>query len=161
MTPRQREQLIERYAAGADEVAESLAGFPANGLTARPIPGKWSAREIVHHLADSEGASAFRIRKLLCEERPEIQGYDQDEFAKRLNYNDRDHTEAFELFRAVRANTLQILRAMTERDWAKQGHHSESGAYSAETWLEIYAAHAHDHADQIRRLRSALAPDTA
>jgi len=45
---------------------------------------------------------------------------------------------------------------MSEADWQRQGTHSESGHYSAEDWLTIYAAHAHNHAAQIRRLRDAL-----
>ena len=46
---------------------------------------------------------------------------------------------------------------MTEADWTRPGWHTESGPYTAETWLVIYAAHAHGHADQIRRLKAALA----
>jgi hypothetical protein len=65
MTPEEREELIGKYAAGYDEVMRSLEGFPAEALTARPLPGKWSACEIVHHLADSEMASALRLRQLL------------------------------------------------------------------------------------------------
>jgi hypothetical protein len=46
---------------------------------------------------------------------------------------------------------------MTEEEWVREGTHSESGRYSCETWLEIYAVHAHEHADQIRRARDAAA----
>jgi len=156
MTRQERQKLIDRYAEGASEVERSLEGFPASGLTDHPLPGKWSAREIVHHLADSESISGFRLRQLLTEERAVIQGYDQEEYARRFAYNERDHRAAFELFRAVRENTLQILKAMADEDWRREGRHSESGAYGAETWLSIYATHAHDHAAQIRRLREAL-----
>ena len=55
------------------------------------------------------------------------------------------------ILRAVREATADLLDRMTDADWTRTGTHSESGAYSAERWLEIYAAHAHDHADQIRR----------
>lgn len=60
MTPDERRLLIAQYASGGDEVVESLEGFPAEGLRARPIPGKWSAAEIVHHLSDSESISGTR-----------------------------------------------------------------------------------------------------
>jgi hypothetical protein len=157
MTRQERDALIDRYAEGPEEVARSLEGFPPEGLAAHPIPGKWSAREIVHHLGDSESISAQRLRKLLCEDHPVIQGYDQEEFARRLRYNERDHAEAFELFRRARRVTVPLLRAMTDADWARQGWHTEDGLYTPERWLEIYAAHAHGHASQIRRLREALA----
>jgi hypothetical protein len=156
MTPEERKALIARYAAGYEEVAQALNGFPAESLGARPIPGKWSVREIVHHLGDSESTSAFRLRKLLVEDNAIIEGYDQDQFATRLRYNERDMAPALDAFRSARETTLQLLNAMSEEDWQRTGTHTESGAYSTEKWLTIYANHAHDHADQIRRLREVL-----
>jgi DinB superfamily len=147
---------MAKYAAGYDEVVDALEGFPDEGLSAHPLPGKWSAREIVQHLADSEMTSAIRLRRLLVEEKPIIGGYDQELFAKRLNYNERELAPALAAFRAARSTTLQLLERMTEEDWQSEGTHTESGRYTAEDWLQIYAAHAHGHADQIRKLRAAL-----
>lgn len=156
MTHDERTELIAEYAAGYDEVLRSLENFPADSLTAHPLPEKWSACEIIHHLADSEMASALRLRKLLTEENPIIYGYDEAFYAKRLNYNERDIAPALEAFRASRSTTVQILKTMSEEDWQRQGWHSESGLYSMEKWLRLYAAHAHNHASQIRRLREVL-----
>jgi hypothetical protein len=153
----QRKQLIERYKQGYAEVMSALDGFPASRLKARPFPGKWSAHEIVHHLADSETQSGTRLRKLLVEAHPVIQGYDQDEWTKALRYDERPMEPALAAFQAARATTSQLLDLMSEADWRRHGWHSESGAYHAERWLEIYAEHAHGHAGQIRRLKEALA----
>ncbi|HMV48224.1 MAG TPA: DinB family protein, partial [Blastocatellia bacterium] len=70
MTLQERQELIARYAAGYDEVAQALEGFTPEMLTAHPLPGKWSAAEIVQHLADSEMTSAIRLRRLLVEDKP-------------------------------------------------------------------------------------------
>ena len=156
MTPEERRDLIAQYAAGYDEVMSALNGFPADSLGSHPIPGKWSAREIVHHLGDSETTSAGRLRKLLAEDNPTIQGYDQDAYATKLRYNERDMAPALEAFRFARESTMQLVDLMTEDDWKRAGTHTESGAYSTEDWLRIYAMHAHNHAAQIRRLREAL-----
>ena len=161
MTAQERQELIARYQDGYNQVAESLKGFPQDSLTAHPIPGKWSAAEIVHHLADSETTSALRLRRLLVEDRPLIQGYDQEAFAARLNYNNRDIAPALDAFRCARATTAQLFDFMEDNDWRREGTHSESGAYTAEDWLTIYAAHAHNHAAQIRRLREALGINAA
>jgi len=157
MTSEERRELIDRYKDGYAEVAGSLEGFPPNSLTAHPIPGKWSAAEIVHHLADSETTSGIRLRKLLVEDNPLIQGYDQKAFAARLHYNTRDIAPALDAFRCARATTAQLLDLMSEEDWQREGTHSESGSYTPDDWLTIYAAHAHNHAAQIRRLRDAMA----
>lgn len=156
MTPEERLKLIATYKAGYDEVMDSLKDFPAASLTAHPIAGKWSAAEIVHHLGDSEPTAGIRLRRLLCEDHPVIQGYDQDEYARRLNYNGRDMASALEAFHASRANTGQVLDLMNEEDWTREGSHTESGRYTVADWLKIYAAHAHNHAAQIRALRAAL-----
>ena len=156
MTNEERRALIEQYKAGYDEVARSLEGFDEESLSAHPIPGKWSAREVVQHLADSEMNSAIRLRKLLTEDDAQIQGYDQEDYAARLRYNERDIAPALDALRGARATTAQLLDAMTDADWSRAGTHSESGRYTAEDWLRIYAAHAHNHAAQIRRLRDAI-----
>jgi hypothetical protein len=152
-----RKSLIARYKAGYAEVVRALEGFPPAQLTARPIPGKWTAAEIVHHLADSETQSAIRVRKLLAEPFPVIQGYDQEEWTRRLRYNERPIEPALLAFRAAREATAQLLDLMTEDDWRKLGWHSDAGSYHSERWLEIYAEHAHSHAAQITRLKAALA----
>jgi hypothetical protein len=148
--------MIAKYADGYNAVIKALEGFPQESLTARPLPGKWSAREIVQHLADSEMTSAIRLRRLLVEDNPVIHGYDQELFATRLYYNDREVAPALDAFRAARTTSLQLLELMNEEDWRREGSHSESGRYTAEDWLSIYAEHAHGHAAQIRRLREAL-----
>jgi len=151
-----RQALIARYREGWAEVARALEGFPAQDLTARPFPGKWTAAEIVHHLADSEMQSAIRLRKLLAEPHPVIQGYDQEVWAAKLRYQERPIEPALAAFRAARETTAQLFEHMSDEDWRHLGWHSESGSYHSERWLEIYADHAHGHADQIRRLKAAL-----
>lgn len=161
MGPDERQQLISQYEAGYDEVLKNLADFPPESLTAHPIPGKWSAAEIVHHLADSETTSALRLRRLLAEDHPLIQGYDQDQYAANLHYTERDIAPALQAFRFARETTAQLIHLMKEEDWHREGTHSESGSYTTEDWLRIYAAHAHNHAAQIGRLREALANSSA
>jgi hypothetical protein len=154
MTEQERKTLIEKYKDGYRVVAEALAGVDARELDARPAPNKWSAREIVHHLADSEMTSAIRLRMLLAEDRPAIKGYDQDEFARRLHY-DRPHQASLEAFKYARETTAEILERMTPAEWAREGTHTEHGRYTVEGWLKIYAEHAHKHATQIRTARAA------
>src|SRR5437763_11246882 len=109
----ERNELISQYKRGFDDVMTSLKDFPATSLTAHPIAGKWSAAEIIHHLADSETTSALRLRRLLVEDHPLIQSYDQDEYAAKLHYTERDMAPALEAFRAARATTAQLLDLMT------------------------------------------------
>jgi DinB family protein len=147
-----RKKLIDQYKDGYRVVAEALAGATAEDLDARPAPGKWTAREVVHHLADSEMTSAIRLRLLLAVDNPAILGYDQDEFARRLHY-DRPIEASLDAFKASRRTTAEILDCMSEDEWRREGTHNEHGRYTIERWLEIYSTHAHKHAEQIRVAR--------
>jgi hypothetical protein len=159
MEHEERDQLIAQYQDGYRIVAEALVKITPEELDARPGPGKWTAREIVHHLADSEMTAAVRFRLLLAEDRPAIKGYDQDEFAKRLHY-ERPHEASLEVFRSARASTAELMTCLTEADWLREGTHSETGRFGLDTWLRIYAAHAHRHAEQIRAARGIVKKST-
>lgn len=154
MDSEERRRLIKRYKDGHQVVVAVLAGISDAELDARQPGGEWTAREIVHHLADSETTSAIRLRRLLAEENPEIAGYDEEAFAQRLHY-DRPITADLALFGAVRRSSAEILDRLGAAEWARTGTHAASGSYGVEEWLRIYADHAHDHADQIHRARSA------
>ena len=150
-----RQQLVQKYKEGYRTVAEALEGATDAELDARPTPEKWSAREIVHHLADSEMTSAIRLRRLIAEDRPAINGYDEAEFARKLYY-DRPIAASLDAFRTARLTTAELLDRMTDAEWEREGTHTQHGRYAVQDWLEIYADHAHNHADQIRRARASL-----
>ena len=156
MEREERDNLIAQYADGYRAVAEALLKVTPEELDAKPSPEAWSARQIVHHLADSEITAAVRFRLLVAEDRPAIKGYDQDEFARRLHY-DRPHEASLELFRAARASTADLMAQLTEAEWLREGTHSETGRFGLDTWLRMYGPHAHRHATQIRIARGSLA----
>jgi hypothetical protein len=151
MTRANREDLIRRYREGPALIAEAVRGLDDAQLDARPADGGFTAREVVHHTADSEMTSAVRLRRLVAEDRPLIVAYDADLFAARLHYSTRPVQPSLAAIRAARETSASILGALSEEEWLRAGTHSESGEYSIDTWLEIYADHCHDHADQIQR----------
>ena len=138
-----------------DEVPKRAVEAALQGITAaeldNPDAEGWTARQVVHHLADSEMASALRLRKLIAEENTVIYGYDEGRYAQTLFYDSRPIEGSLLALKGARASSLSILERLQDGDWGRQGWHTESGAYSLERWLEIYAAHAFDHAEQIRR----------
>ncbi|MGE0449345.1 MAG: DinB family protein [Vicinamibacterales bacterium] len=155
MDKKTRDRLVAEYKDGYRAVAEALAGAPEDELDTAPAEGKWTAREIVHHLADSEMTSAVRLRLLLATPSPHIVGYDQDEFARKLHYRERPIEASLDAFNAARRSTAELLDLMSEAEWLREGIHSEHGAYSVHKWLELYAPHAHLHAEQILVARDA------
>jgi hypothetical protein len=150
-----RQHLVDAYKDGYRVVAEALAGLSDDELDTAPGDGKWTVREIVHHLADSEMTSAIRLRLLIASPNPAIVGYDQEAFARRLYYADRPIEASLDAFASARRSTAEILDRLSEAEWLREGTHTEHGPYSVLKWLEIYASHAHGHADQILVARDA------
>jgi hypothetical protein len=146
-----RDELITRYREGPAVVEHVVTGLADEELDHVPADGGWSARAVIHHLADSEMMSAARLRLLLAQDAPVIQGYDEEELARRLHYDTRPLGPSLAALRATRESTAAILDLLSEEDWGRSGAHTEGGDYSVEMWLEIYAEHAHDHAGQIER----------
>jgi hypothetical protein len=149
MAPGGREALIAQYAQGPARLKAALATVPEAAMQWRPKPGEWSAHEIVCHCADSETNAYTRIRLLAAEKEPLIVGYDQDVWATVLDYHAHPLAPALAVIEAVRANTVPILRRLPASAWTRAGRHTESGVYTAEDWLRIYADHLEGHARQI------------
>ena len=156
-SPQERAALIERYARGPALLKAALAKVPREALQWRPAPTRWSAHEIIVHCADSETNAHARLRYLLAEQEPVIEGYDQDRWARQLDYHALPLEPALATVEAVRANTVPILKRMTDPDWRRIGRHTESGPYAVEDWLAIYAEHLEKHSRQIERNLTAWA----
>ena len=151
MTANERQRLIERYERGPKLIKDALAKVPPEALTWRPGPGKWSVHEVVCHCADSETTASVRIRFLIGEDNPTIVGYDQDRWARRFDYHGLPLDLALRQLETVRAWTADLIRRLPEAAWSRAGTHTESGHYTAERWLELYAEHLEVHARQIER----------
>jgi hypothetical protein len=151
LTKSERDALIETYAKGADRLEAAIGSLPEAARSWRPGPGKWTGHEVVCHCADSEMSGALRIRFLLAEEKPVLQGYDQDRWANVLDYAAHPLPLALAAVRVARAHTTALLHRVPDSAWSRTGIHTESGAYSAEKWLQTYAAHLEVHSKQIER----------
>ena len=156
MTREERYALVVRYRDGAAAFRAAMADVADAELDARPIDGEWTVREIAHHLADSELNSSVRLRRLIAEDEPVLQGYDEGTFVRRLHVTERPIASSIDAAEAARASTLTILETLTEDEWTRTGTHEEQGPYSVEAWLLDYADHPSDHAEQARRVLAAL-----
>lgn len=138
------------------DLAAAIAGVSAVDLGRPEAPGKWSLRRIVRHLADSEIVFAYRLRKIVAEDRPSLPGYDQDRWADLLHYDDEDVTLALEEIRVNRRTNLRFLQALGPAERRRAGVHSERGDESVEHLIRLYAGHDLLHLNQIMRVKRAL-----
>jgi hypothetical protein len=156
LTSDERDRLMARYRDAADAFRAAIADVTDDELDRHGIDSEWTVREIAHHLADSELASAIRLRRLIAEDEPLIQSYDEEAYVRRLHVDTRPIATSVDAAAAARASSLTILEALTDDEWRRTGRHSDEGEYSVEEWLRTYASHPWDHADQARRVLAAL-----
>ena len=156
MNAAEREALIDQYEDGYRAVSAALEGITDAELEAREAPGEWSPREIVHHLADSEMTSAIRLRLLIAEDAPDHRRLRPGGVRPPPLLRPPDRAVAGRLRAPRAARPPESCAASARTQWQRAGTHSESGRYTVEDWLRIYAVHAHDHADQIRRARATV-----
>ncbi len=118
--------------------------------------GKWSIRQVVQHLADSELVGAFRFRMVLAHDAPELPGYDQDLWAERLGYQDRDIRDSLSDFSYLRQVNLRLLGRATPEDMTRVMRHAERGDEPLAHMIKLYAGHDLVHLRQIARIRQAI-----
>jgi uncharacterized damage-inducible protein DinB len=154
---------------GSRDPMEVLRGTPAamrNGIAglsdaqvSQPeAPGKWSIRQMLQHLADSELVWGYRLRMVLAHERPPLIGYDQDLWAERLRYAASDVESALEVSAVLRRANLRLLDKAAPADFARVGVHAERGEESVAHMVRMFAGHDLMHLRQLERIRRAVAP---
>ena len=145
--------IVRDYRSATQFFIDCVAQVTAENIDVKH-PDEWSARQVIHHMADSEAQSYARIRRLLTE--PEgsiIQGYDEAAWATctTLGYADLPYENSLAVFIAVRAASADVLARMTESDLDRMGVHSESGLFGVRNWISSYTNHPRDHGNQLLR----------
>ena len=121
-------------------------------LRKRPAPGKWSAGEILAHLADCEIVVGWRMRQILGAPGIPIQAFDQDAWAAAGHYEKRDPRKSLEQFRAAREGNLALLKSLTAEQWKHHGVHAERGEETIEHTVRMMAGHDLNHLAQVERI---------
>jgi hypothetical protein len=131
---------------------QRLSGLSEDSSRRPEKPGKWSVVEVVQHLADSDLVAGFRTRMILTEDRPTLQGYDQDRWAAELRYREVPLAMGVEQLRGLRTANLRLWRDLTPDQLERVGLHAERGSESVRHLLRLMAAHDLVHRRQLDRI---------
>ncbi len=159
------DQLLEAFSKGPSRLRAAIAGLSEEELRARARgPHTWSVHEIVMHTADSELQGAYRFRKIWAQPGCELPGYDQDVWARELDYRGSgtvaDRENALELLAALRRSVMPVLVRASADAWNRWGTHPEYGKVTLRNVLELYADHTERHVAQILQIRQMLGKPT-
>jgi hypothetical protein len=146
---------LERFRRGPEVLAMVMTGVFGEEEDFVPAPGKWSARQIIAHVADAELVAAHRFRQMLAEDNPAIIAFDQDKWTQNLDYSRRKPKQSLETFRRLRAENHELLKDLPPAAFDRTGTHSERGSITVRSLVEGMAGHAESHARQLHELREA------
>lgn len=146
------EELAAAYEAATREFLQIATSVPAEKLDVNDGEN-WSSRQVIHHCADSEAQSFARLKRLIAEPGSAIQGYDEGAWGKNptLGYTVLPVQTSIEVFKAVRAGSLEIIKRLEPEQLKNVCIHSEKGEFSLQQWVTAYTRHAIEHADQITK----------
>ena len=148
--------LISGYCAGPQMLRAAVAGMTGEQLDARPIPGKWSTKQVICHIADFEPVYVDRMKRVIAEHEPTLLSGDPDLFAARLAYDHRDVAVELDFIEAARKHLEPILRSLRPEDFLRKGNHSEAGPITLEKLLTNITNHIPHHVKFIDEKRAAL-----
>jgi hypothetical protein len=137
-------------AATPEEIGRLIEAIGGERVNTAPAPGKWSAAEIVAHLADCELVFGFRLRQTLAEDAPVIQPFDQDKWA--ANYRGVPASQALDAFTALRGWNLRLIGGALPEAADRPVTHPERGRMTFLTIVETMAGHDLNHLGQLQRL---------
>ena len=154
MADQDTQALLDRFAAAPEALRLTVVEIEPHSYDRSPSPDEWTPRQIVRHLADSETMAAVRIRLAIAQQQPTLPLYDQEAWARNLDYAHDDPaalSQSIELFALLRAGTARLLAALPAEDWARAAHHPERGEMTVRDLLALYTNHAQGHLEQLRR----------
>ncbi len=149
-------EQINAFEAMPSRIISALTGLSESQFHAVPVLGEWSIHEVVIHLGDSETFGFERLRKTIAEEKPTLQVYDEDAWARNLSYQRQERHFALALFSAQRRSTAALLRTLSPEIWRRTAVHPERGEISLYDIFMTYLEHGEIHLAQIEQLKQSF-----
>jgi hypothetical protein len=85
-------------------------------------PAKWSIKEILGHVTDTERIFSYRALRIARGDQTPLSGFEQDDYIKEGNYSARTLADLLEEFSLVRASTLSLFRSLSTEAWTRRGN---------------------------------------
>ncbi len=146
--------LLERYRRGAELLAMATTGAAGAVVDFKAEGHLWSVRQLVCHLADAEAVAVMRFRQMLAEENPTLQYFDDALWMDRLDYARRKVSVGLETFRRLRSDNYELLKDLTDVEFARAGTHSKEGPTTLRASVEWFAEHLEEHVREIQAVRA-------
>jgi len=155
LTQTQRDEHIEKIERVPIQLEDAISGLMENQFDTPYGEGKWTIRQVCHHLADSHAVGYARCRLILTEEHPTLITYNQELWSELPDSTGMPVDVSLSFLHGLHARWVYLLKTLTETEWARTCHHPERGDLTMEDMLDIYSDHGESHIQSILNLREA------
>lgn len=153
LTEEKRHQYVDDIAEAPAKLRAAVAGFSEAQFDTPYREGGWTARQVVHHLADSHLNAFVRFKLALTENEPTIKTYEQQLWAELADARNAPVEPSLAMLEGLHQRWVIMLRQMSAADFARQFQHPEHGLMKLERVLAMYAWHGRHHVAHITSLR--------
>jgi len=140
-------EILEKQMKELQGFLETLSEEQAAEPTA---PGKWSIKQVVGHLCDGERVLAYRAMRIARADRTPLAGYEQDDYVRESNANERSLTDLVAEHEAVRRATIALFKSMPEQAWLRRGT-ANNMEVTVRALAYITAGHERRHLEQVKK----------
>jgi len=145
VTPEKRAAWVAAIGRFPEELTAALARLPAGRLDTPYREGGWTARQVVHHVADSHMNAYVRFRLALTEDEPTLKPYAEDRWAELVDARTEDPAVSAGILQGVHRRWHALLASLEPSDFARTARHPEHGAITVDWLLQLYAWHGRHH----------------
>lgn len=141
--------LLKEYKEATDNFIAAAKAVSVDKLHKAPTNDEWSPANIIHHLADTEAHFYVRYMKILTEDVPQTDFFDENVYPVRLKYEKRDVASSLRLVQSLRESFHNIMSNFTPDEWERKGRNSDVGEYPIIALIKKSRTHIKDHLNQL------------
>ncbi len=134
----------------------ALQGLSDQQLDTPVGEGKWTIRQITHHIADANMNACTRMKLIVTEKKPILKPYNQDEWAILSDCASGPIESSLTLIKGLHERWALFLRSLPEPSWSREGIHLENGKVTLLDVLKLYSQHGESHMRQIITFREKM-----
>ena len=156
LTTSERNDCIQKIQQLPLKLETAVKGLSDTQLDTPTGEGKWTSRQIAHHIADANLNAYSRMKLIVTEEKPILKPYDQDHWASLADCKNGRIESSLTLIKGLHERWLIFLQSLPETIWMREGIHLENGKVTLDDVLRIYSKHGETHVQQIISFREKM-----
>jgi hypothetical protein len=156
LTTAERNECIQKIQELPPKLETAVKGLSALQLDMPTGEGKWTSRQIAHHIADANISAYFRMKLIATENKPILKPYNQDQWAALADSKTEQVESSLTIINGLHKRWVLFMRSLPETSWTREGIHLENGKVTLDDVLKIYSKHGETHVQQIISFREKM-----